>query len=140
MGNDEANENRLQIAIDYMEGLPDENHLGQHQRQVYAQVATRFKFEKPMASGESQQIHESTNRVLMEASVYVHDEDWQLIEYFAGETMGQESATERTRQLEASCGLWCECRASADELNTPSRKSKALHQSQSEPNPNPSLN
>ena len=46
-----ANENRLQIAIDYMEGLPDERPLRLHQGQVVrSQVAPGLSLsEKLMA-------------------------------------------------------------------------------------------
>ncbi len=60
-----ANENRLQIAIDYMEGLPDENHSRLTSK---ASGTLRWQLglslsEKPMAiRGESQQRFTSQQR------------------------------------------------------------------------------
>ncbi len=128
-----ANENRLQVAIDYMEGLPDERPFKVNIKgKWYAQVATRIvAFRK--AYGDQGRIitkvHESTeNRVLMEASIYVNDgKTWQLIgndwaeEFRNDGPINKKSATENCstsaigRAL-ASCGLGGGEYASVDEV------------------------
>ena len=156
-----ANENRLQIAIDYMEGLPDEKPFKVNIKgKWYAQVATRIVAFRKAYGDQGRiitKIHESTeNRVLMEASVYVHDgKTWQLIgndfaeEFRNDGPINKKSATENCstsaigRAL-ASCGLGGGEYASADEVEyaveekqgvTPKPKPKA--EPKPEPKPEP---
>ena len=150
-----ANENRLQIAIDYMEGLPDEKPFKVNIKgKWYAQVATRIvAFRK--AYGDqgriTTKIHESTeNRVLMEASVYVHDgKTWQLIgndfaeEFRNDGPINKKSATENCstsaigRAL-ASCGLGGGEYASADEVEyAVEEKQGVTPKPKAEPKPKP---
>ena len=126
-----ANENRLQVAIDYCESLPDSAKTN-IKGKLYTQVVHRVvAFRK--AYGDhgriTTKIHESTeNRVLIEAFVHVYDgKTWHLIgndwaeEFRNDGPINKKSATENCstsaigRAL-ASCGLGGGEYASADEV------------------------
>ena len=150
-----ANENRLQIAIDYMEGLPDEKPFKVNFKgKWYAQVETwivAFRNAYGDQGRITTKIHESTeNRVLMEASVYVHDgKTWQLIgndfaeEFRNDGPINKKSATENCstsaigRAL-ASCGLGGGEYASADEVEyAVEEKQGVTPKPKAEPKPKP---
>ena len=150
-----ANENRLQIAIDYMEGLRDEKPFKVNIKgKWYAQVATRIVAFRKAYGDQGRiitKIHESTeNRVLMEASVYVHDgKTWQLIgndfaeEFRNDGPINKKSATENCstsaigRAL-ASCGLGGGEYASADEVEyAVEEKQGVTPKPKAEPKPKP---
>ena len=150
-----ANENRLQIAIDYMEGLKDEKPFKVNIKgKWYAQVATRIVAFRKAYGDQGRiitKIHESTeNRVLMEASVYVHDgKTWQLIgndfaeEFRNDGPINKKSATENCstsaigRAL-ASCGLGGGEYASADEVEYAGEEKQGVTpKPKAEPKPKP---
>jgi len=126
-----ANENRLQIAIDYCESLPDSAKTN-IKGKLYTQVVHRVvAFRK--AYGDqgriTTKIHESTeNRVLIESFIHVYDgKTWHLIgndwaeEFRNDGPINKKSATENCstsaigRAL-ASCGLGGGEYASAEEV------------------------